>query len=432
MQGDDGAVARVATFIEDWYAAWQQVRPTVTSMYDLNGMVEAGRALSPLLDEVAARHAVRRLPIGQGTFPLPDATHDPEAEVITSFAVDDRSARVVTTVTRDRGSFHFVYDLVAVGDEWRIEAVDLTLDPPELRPVVGAGTTQLAPPDPGLELDVAGLFRAGREVRLRGRQSAIEVQTPPDWHHTDDIAVWDLGMGTVGAAALAPRAPSGRHRVEVAQAFGRNAAVRVTFRPAPAATWHPAGTVAVDTGTVSLLDVAHAVALQGEVERALVETARSATEPARPLVVPLGLDAGTMSGLLVSSGWGDGGYPVMWGADAQGEVVALLVDFLVLAESIEAEVRTPFSPGAVEHEALARAGMAFRVEAAPGGWRFVGTRTGGLRMRVEAPDGAEVLDGERLGVLQQGDTWTQTWTPAVDVPAGSVLTLRFSTGYRHV
>ncbi|GAA1477678.1 hypothetical protein GCM10009623_21240 [Nocardioides aestuarii] len=431
MAGDDEAVARVRAFIEDWYAAWRQVRPTVTSLYDLNGMTAAGRQMTPLLNEVAARHAVRRLAIGQGGFSLPHATHDPALEDVTASAVEGGRGRVVTTVTRDGGSFHHVYDLAQVDGSWRITAVESALEVPDLSAPEPAPEPGLAPPDPGVELAVDRLFEQGREVTLDGHRSTIGVVTPPPWTTGGAMAVWDLGWGGRGLSPLTPAGPAGTHRVEVSQAFGRNVAVRVVFRDAPVATWHPAATVGVDTGTAALLDVDAVTALDEDRVDALF-TGVVESGASRPLVVPLDLGSEAGDGLLVDSGWGDGGYPVSWGADAAGEVVALLVDFLVLAESIQAEVRVPFATGPVEDPALAAAGMAYRVEHGARGWRFVGSNTDGLRMRIVGPDGEVVLDGDRLGVLHQGETWTQDWDSARGVPAGSSLELRLSTGYRHL
>lgn len=431
MTGDEAAVARVTAYIADWYAAWEQVRPMVTSMYDLGGLASAGRAITPLLNQVAQRHAAGRIAIGQGGFPLPHATHDPATEQVTGTAVTDERVRVVTTVSRERGSFHHVYSLDLVDGAWLISGIELTLEPPEATSPTPPVPPALRPPDPGLVLDVDGLFHAGREVAVGDLRSTIEVVAAPGWRTTGEVAVWDLAWGTSGITPLAPPPPAGTHPVEVAHASGRNVAVRVRFADTPVASWHPAGSVGVDSGTVALLDVAAVSASDDDqVEQTFTAAAARGDDP---LVVPLSLghdDA--VDGVLVASGWGDGSYPVSWGADATGQLVALLVDFLVLAEPIEAEVRTPLAVGPVEDLTLAAAGMTYLVDHDGIAWHFVGTNTEPATMRILAPDGTELLDGDRLGILQQGDTWTQRWRPAAPVPDGSVLVLRVSTGYRHV
>lgn len=54
----------------------------------------------------------------------------------------------------------------------------------------------------------------------------------------------------------------------------------------------------------------------------------SAAERPAAIEVPLG---GADVGIAVDSGYGDGGYPVYWGVDAEGRVAQLVVGFMVLA-----------------------------------------------------------------------------------------------------
>lgn len=41
------------------------------------------------------------------------------------------------------------------------------------------------------------------------------------------------------------------------------------------------------------------------------------------------------AGVATESGYGDGGYPVLWGVDDDGAVVQLVVDFMVLVTDAE-------------------------------------------------------------------------------------------------
>lgn len=80
--------------------------------------------------------------------------------------------------------------------------------------------------------------------------------------------------------------------------------------------------VGVDAGRVALVDAAVAPAYEDMIEDAYDEMSGWAHELAGP---------GDANLITVSSGWGDGSYPVWVGRDADGELTCFVVDFLVLA-----------------------------------------------------------------------------------------------------
>lgn len=80
--------------------------------------------------------------------------------------------------------------------------------------------------------------------------------------------------------------------------------------------------VGVDAGRVALVDAAEAPAYEDLIEDAYDEMSGWAHELAGP---------GDANLITVSSGWGDGSYPVWVGRDEDGELTCFVVDFLVLA-----------------------------------------------------------------------------------------------------
>jgi hypothetical protein len=82
--------------------------------------------------------------------------------------------------------------------------------------------------------------------------------------------------------------------------------------------------VGVDAGRVALVDAAVAPAYEEMIEDAYDEMSGWAHELPGP---------GDANLITVSSGWGDGSYPVWVGRDDDGELTCFVVDFLVLARA---------------------------------------------------------------------------------------------------
>lgn len=175
------------------------------------------------------------------------------------------------------------------------------------------------------------------------------------------------------AAPLTRAVPDGEHRVQVRLHDGLVAGVRVVLADGAVDRWVEAltsagrGQVGVDGGAVLLIDPqTHAEATTQQAEDLLDRIARSHDDT---LPADLG---GPVVGVVVSSGAGDGAYPMTWGLDADDGVVALVVDFLVLDDPAlaapddgrlhgEITATLPCTPGASAHDVLRDHGVLVQV-----------------------------------------------------------------------
>lgn len=118
---------------------------------------------------------------------------------------------------------------------------------------------------------------------------------------------------------------------------GRVSKAALVFSDAPVACGHDEATVGVDTGLAAFLDRPAAAALEADSQAlgpgrdiyndwfdALIGETHVVKE-----MVPL--PSGTRFPMM-SSGWGDGGYPVASLSDAEGRMVAIYVDFMGMNE----------------------------------------------------------------------------------------------------
>lgn len=181
---------------------------------------------------------------------------------------------------------------------------------------------------------VVELVEAGR---LRLPSGRLIVADPDPWMHE--------------VAPFVETVPPGEYPVELAVVrftedgeHTRVAACRLPVSARPTVSWDNAWRpgehelllgdgeffgVGVDTGQVALVDAAAAAAYENTIEDAyddLVGLSHEVPEPA----------SGSASGanlITVSSGWGDGAYPVWVGRDADAGLTCFVVDFLVLAHA---------------------------------------------------------------------------------------------------
>lgn len=141
------------------------------------------------------------------------------------------------------------------------------------------------------------------------------------------LTVVDFGYEATMLEPLERRVTPGSYAVDVAIASDRCAAMRIILGPGEPVSWHPAvspdgGHVAgVDAGNIAVLDLpTYAGASVRDKERAYDDFTLN---PAQDSGLLLAFDGRPPIGAVSSSGWGDGAYPVYWGADAQGPACAV-------------------------------------------------------------------------------------------------------------
>lgn len=412
--------ARVTAFVADFHRAWQVAgRPPDRS----SGERPDFDAWRTALDEVAAAHCTDGTRTGAEGSMGSHPDHSPD-ETVTAVAVDDAAGTAtVDTVLDGVVASYYRYPLVRLGDRWLITAVEHYFDPPGaplVTPEEAARLLALATYDAPLgaaavepRADPGRLFEPHRDVRALGTVTT-----------SGTLAVRDMGYGDYALEPLARRVPPGTYPAETVRHQDRTAAVRLVLSTAPVVTWHEAGVVGVDAGNVGIVDLAGLLACDAqEAERHFATwalTAEDATLVLRP--------GGPTDAVLVTSGYGDGGYPVWWGVGADGAPAVLLVDFVVLPE---AEVRdprqvtVPWRTGTLLDDPevhVASSGPSLRLglgrrrhtlrhrEGAVSSWRVVG------------PDGADLVHSDRLGNRHADGLVTYEWTGPVPA-TGSLLVL---------
>lgn len=212
-------------------------------------------------------------------------------------------------------------------DDWRLDQVKTTYPGASAKAIpAGEARKRLALADPSAPLaplrsddraDPGTLF-AGREVVGIGTFETSGV-----------LAAGDFGHDLPDQPVLSRSVPAGACTGEYVIDQGVVAALRVRFSDEPVATWALAESqgghvVGVDSGTVGVIDFTAAAQLT-------VTGKENAADKA--------FEAGSASvlrsrkgafGVQVTSGWGDGAYPVYWGVGVDGTPVQVVVDLLVI------------------------------------------------------------------------------------------------------
>lgn len=288
-----------------------------------------------------------------GSFGRP-AEYGPDAEAFVRADIDGDTAYVITRTTSVVESLH-EYVMHREGQDWRIASIaDHYGDPTE--PYVEQSTidanlasSAVAAPFSDLPTEQRALdelrnFTERDVVRPNDAETArTEVSSVGTLvTRSGALAVIDFGYDNDDARPLARTVRPGSYPVERVVAFGRNAAVRVRFSDAEPVDWHPASlpdsghVIGVDAGCVCIVDYVGYASMSRR-HKAAADSAYMAEY--RPAAMVFPLPSGDV-GVVADSGYGDGSYPVFWGVDAQGEVVQLVVDFLVLADQREDGVLT--------------------------------------------------------------------------------------------
>lgn len=437
----DELAARVEAFVADFHQRWvRHGKPPTGSSFNPADYDRWVRELSALIDV----HGVPGGSTGAEGVMSSSPAHDPACERIAAVEVDGDEGVARSIMEAGAQTTYHEYRLVRRGGEWRIAAILSFLDPPGA-PLVGetvaarllAGATEDAPLsdiDPDLELDLPALFSAGRQVVFLGKPGTIEVTLLGEI--TCDMGVLtvrDFGYGEFALEPLRRRVPAGSHPVEVATVDRTNVALRMRLSELTPVSWHPATrtdgshVVGVDYGNVAILDLASLVRCEAQHVEELFETQAQRLSTAPGTVFSLRGEA--TNAVMVTSGYGDGGYPCYWGVAADGTLAALVVDFLVLGEAKTSTITVPWRTGPVAAPELVAYDLAVTEE---GGSFTVAYRGDDIyKIRVLAPDGVVLLDGDRLGISVTGDRHSQTWRPMAPPPPGSVLEVTVDNGYRH-
>ena len=261
----------------------------------------------------------------------------------TVVAEEQRDGQVIVETTTPTRFYEYVLELT--GDGWRIVRIDEFLDPagvPVLSPddearLVAAADSPLelasGEDQPHLWFDNEGLAKAIEQGHPQPLTSPVEIRHLGTFAAASGtLLVGDLGYGASTLRALTRQVPSGEYAVDVAIAFERNAALRVILREGVHVGYREGAlddggfVIGVDAGDVAVLDASALVGLTTRVmERAFDAFARDEDRPTSAFVS----FARPHDGIVLDSGWGDGGYPVYWSVDADGEILALYIDFML-------------------------------------------------------------------------------------------------------
>ena len=435
--------SRIEAFVADFHTRLQRSgKSPDTSAFDPRVFETWAAELAGLL----ATHCTPGMRTGREGALSSSPAHHPDAEQITGVEVSEDRATVRSVIQwAGNTTYYYKYQLLRGDDGWRISQLSTFLNPPGIpfidparaESLMLGATSEAALPDlpAHVELDIPGLFTAGRVAATLGAPAPVEVLHLGKLTCASGVlTVVDLASADAHFVPLARRIVPGTYTVEVATAADMTVAVRLRLSEAPAVSWHPAeftdGTrnVGVDVGRVALLDAGSLVQCHAQRVEELFQ--QHAALPVGTPGAMFGLAGEAVDAVLVSSGYGDGAYPCYWGVAADGGLTSLVVDFRVLAEDILRTSRVPFHPGPVSSPELA--GLELQIAANDGSFVFSSSGEAITGLRVLAPDGALLMDGNRLGTFVTGGRSSKTWRPDTAPPPGSILEVTRYLGYRHI
>lgn len=331
--------ARVKAFIADFHRSHVELKKHP----DDHQQFERWDALLAVLYET---HFVELGGIDLGQVISGESPHRLEIEPIVSAKRVGERVFVETCV--DEGvTTYYEYELrEATAGDWRIVRLREFLDPADALFVDEDDRSQFEKPKvrslrklsaEEAKFDGDKLFTAGRAVKLKKKTSAVEVRTVGMLNVTTGIlVVGDFAYDPSVLSAVGQRVPPGNYPTDVAIVFGRNAAMRVCFSDQNVVKWHPADmgdegghVIGVDAGNAAIMDAAAILTVNARDKERTFDRYTYAEERPRSLMLSL---VGTNDTVVADSGWGDGGYPVYWGVDANQKPVVLLVDFRLLPD----------------------------------------------------------------------------------------------------
>ena len=274
---------------------------------------------------------------------------------------------------------------------------------------------------PNVEVNVDRLFDSGRQVTDSYGGTALTTRRSLGHLNLTSgvIGVRDFALDAWRIAPLERRVNPGRYEVEVGEVFDRVTAIRVTFQPGvDVAAWKAAATIRgkhyspVDLGTAAVFDMAAFINMTRSHKQQLFldHNLGAASRPSACLVSM----QDEHDGLVVASGSGDAGYPSYWGIDAAGQVVSLVVDFLVLAKFKNRTISEPWTLDLLGSEiispTLATEGLSVKVTHSDIDQIVVAVSGSEQLVKVRLVDSSGAEPFIRNGVVRSGSTRHHTFT----------------------
>lgn len=344
----NAAEERVLQFGRDFDEQWRKAKP----IFDDRSSGSRRNAFAlwrELLAEALSRHFVAGAADDFSTSFSSPPHYGPQVETLIGSEIDGDTARVQTRGRPPLEPIH-EYLLTAQDGDWRIASLEEYhgdpaepfVDPETVQERLAATSATAAfetMPAAQRAFDEVHNFTEREVTGLReGASSQVTRSLVGTLVTTSGVlAVLDGGYDNSSAKPLERTVPPGYYPVDRVVVDGRNAAVRVTFSPEAPTRWRPASipggghVFGVDAGSACLVDYP-AYAAQTRRDKAAMW--RRFTEAEGPGAIEAPLPEGNR-GIVVASGIGDGAYPVYWGIAADGAVVQLVVDFLMLVKTGE-------------------------------------------------------------------------------------------------
>lgn len=428
--------ARVMAFIADFRREWSQWGQPG----DAFAVVDFD-AWEAALARLVETHFVPGAVTGSEGAMSDPPEHDPAVEQVADALLDGDRATVRSVHRSGNLPTYYEYRLQRLDGSWRIARIlsslaapGAPLVDPERAALLLASASLDAPLtdlDEGDQLDIQSLFEQNREVQLWGKSIHIDVRPLGAVSFPSGVvAVRDFGYGDYALEPLSRRIEPGTYLADVSRVGARNAALRLRLSDQPVTAWRqaPAATgssiVGVDAGNVAIHDLAALVACDAQHVDVLFEDQLDGLHAGPGVVFSIGGDVD--DAVIVTSGYGDGGYPCYWGLAADGSLACLVVDFLVLAEDAQRVVTVPLEPGSHQVD-----GTELVVSAEGVGFEFVFS-PGVEHLRVLDANGTELVHGDGLGLTTTGGRHLQAWRPDRQPPPGSVIEITTHLGIRHI
>lgn len=428
---------RVEAYIRDWHEAWTECGSGEAPRGDFEFFQRWPEVLMTKVGQHISN--ARGLLDGASSYGTPPE-HDPATEMFKTETVHGTTVTIETVVS-DFGEMFFEYELQVENGEWRICKVTRFLNAEgevgftssELQMLLAAPShdAMLPPLPPGISPNCSVLFQNGTALSVehwgnswQGSPSEIKTYQLSVKHvgtlsiPSGKIVVQDFGYWLENARPLTRSIPPGDYPVEICEADGTCAGVRVVFRSNAKgpSTFHPAlkvgdtargdEIIGVDGGRAAICDAeAFLRRTKRDHERDGIILSEELSKRPYPISVFLNLNGSTKPNAVdVRSGHGDGGYPCYWAVDAAGQTTALVLDFLVVAQFLKRTIRKAWSrklDGVIfEHSTSENNRVSITINRAEGSMSAVGDLE---LIRWLDKDGKWIADTNGLGYSSCGD-----------------------------